>query len=316
MQTILVTGATGSQGTPVARRLLEAGFGVRVLTREAGRAAALTALGAEVFAGDLGDPDAVRAAVRGVDGVFLLVPFFAEPDAALGYGRNVIDSARAEGVRLLVWNPGGEIPPAPTGNPAIDLRLGLLAEVEGSGVPYIVLQPTAYLENLLGPWTREEVAAADTFAYPTPDEVRIQWIATADVAEFAAHAFAHPELAPLNLKISGPERLSGEEVAERFSRALGRRVSFRPMPPREFGEKLGRVFPGMEEGVTRAYELAYAHPEQFSTSVDLEAALAKMPVRLTPVEDWVREHAGAFSPAAEKGESATGEPEAQAASGS
>lgn len=202
-------------------------------------------------------------------------------------------------MRLIVWNPTGEIPPGPTGNPALDLRRDLLAHLEASGVPHVVLQPTAYLENLLGPWTREEVAEGDTFAYPTPNEVRIQWIATADVATFAVYAFGHPDLAPLNLKISGPERLSGEEVAERFSRALGRKVTFRPMPPREFGERLDRVFPGMGEDVTRAYEMAYTNPEMMSTHVDIDAALAKMPVRLTTVEEWVRQHAGAFSPAVE-----------------
>lgn len=301
MQTILVTGATGSQGRPVVERLLEAGYRVRMLARHPERAGDLTARGAEGHAGDLGDAQAVQAAVRGADGVFLLVPFFAGPDAALAYGRNVIGAARDSGVRLIVWNPTGEIPPAPTGNPALDLRRELLAELESSGVPYVVLQPTAYLENLLGPWTRDEVAREDTFAYPTPNEVRIQWIATADVATFATYAFGHPELAPLNLKISGPERLSGEEVAERFSRALGREITFRPMPPGEFGEKLDRVFPGMGAGVTQAYELAYTHPERMSTHVDLGAALAKMPVSLTTVEEWVREHAAAFSPAGEAG---------------
>ncbi|WP_216328506.1 SDR family oxidoreductase [Deinococcus aestuarii] len=299
MQTILVTGATGSQGRPVVEKLLEAGYRVRMLARHPERAGDLTEKGAEGYAGDLGDVEAVRAAVRGVDGVFLLAPFFAGPGAALEYGRNVIAAAREAGVRLIVWNPTGEIPPVPTGNPALDLRRELLADLEASGVPYVVLQPTAYLENLLGPWTREEVAQRDTFAYPTPNEVRIQWIATADVATFAVSAFGHPDLAPLNLKVSGPERLSGEEVAERFSRALGRRVTFRPMPPREFGEKLDRVFPGRGAGVTGAYEMAYANPEMASTHVDLGAALARLPVRLTTVEEWVREHAAAFSPAIE-----------------
>ena len=50
--------------------------------------------------------------------------------------------------------------------------------------------------------------------------------------------------------------------------------------------------------MTGAYEMAYANPELFSTHVDTAAALAKMPVRLTTVEEWVREHAQAFSPVA------------------
>jgi len=297
MKRILVTGATGSQGMPVARQLLDAGFDVRLLTRRPERAAELTARGAHAVQGDLGDRTAVHAALQGVDGVFLLVPFFADPAAGLAYGRHVIDAAREHGVRLLVWNPTGEIPAEVTGNPAIDLRLTVLRYLERSGVPYIVLQPTAYMENLLGPWTRDEVTAQDTFAYPTPNAVSMQWIATDDVASFVVYAFRHPELAPLNVKISGPERLNGDGVAQRFSRALGRPITFRPMPPQEFGMKLERVAPGMGQGATRAYELAYQHPERFSTNVDIDAALAVMPVRLTFLEEWVRAHRDAFSAA-------------------
>jgi hypothetical protein len=66
------------------------------------------------------------------------------------------------------------------------------------------------------------------------------------------------------------------------------------MPAHEFGQKLDAVFPGMGEGVTRAYEMAYAHPERFSTNVDVDTALAALPVRLTSLEEWARAHASAF----------------------
>ena len=129
------------------------------------------------------------------------------------------------------------------------------------------------MENFFGPWTRDELVDSDTFAYPTPNTVEMQWIATEDVGTFATYAFAHPELAPLNLKLSGPERLNGEGVAERFSRALGREIGFRAMPAEEFGRKLDAVFPGMGEGAAQGYAAAYEHPERFSTNVDLDAAL-------------------------------------------
>jgi len=50
---ILVYGATGAQASPVARRLLEDGLGVRALTRDPGspRAKALHEAGAEVVGG-------------------------------------------------------------------------------------------------------------------------------------------------------------------------------------------------------------------------------------------------------------------------
>jgi len=297
IEKVLVYGGTGSQGSPVARRLLEAGFGVRAVTRDLGSEGAgrLRDAGAEVVAGDLGDAGSLRAASEGVDAVFLLVPFFnREPDGGFGYGRNAIDAAKEAGARLLVWNASGEIPPQETGNPGFDVRLRVLDHLQNSGVPYVVLQPTAYMENFLGPWTAPEVAERDTFAYPTPNEVKMQWIATEDVALYVVEAMKNPGVANLELKVSGPERLGGEEVAERFGRALGREITFRAMPPREFGEIIDRAFPGMGEPAAQGYEMAYRNPEMFSTNVDLDAALAKLPIRPTTLEEWVKQHAAAF----------------------
>jgi uncharacterized protein YbjT (DUF2867 family) len=189
MNTILVTGATGSQGHPVARKLIEAGHHVRVLTRDPDRAEGLRAQGAEIVRGDLDDAAGLREAVRGVDGVFMHIPFFtASPADGPRYADHMLNAARDQGVKLLVWNASGEIPPARSGNPAFDGRLDILDAIEASGVPYVVLQPTGYMENFLGPWTREELARDSVFAYPTPLAVQMQWTATEDVGTFAAYA--------------------------------------------------------------------------------------------------------------------------------
>ena len=293
---ILAYGATGSQGGPVARQLLQAGHEVRVLTRRPENAASLAGLGAEVVLGDMGDPASLQRASEGVDAVSLLVPFFtANPTDGAVYGRNAVDAARAAGVKLLVWNPSGEIPPARSGNPGFDVRLDVLGHLEASGVPYVVVQPTAYMENFLGPWTRQEILEADTFAYPTPNEVRMQWVATEDVARFMVYALEHPELAPLNVEVSGPEALNGEGVAASFSRGLDRNIRFRAMTPDEFGSKLNAVFPGMGEAAAAGYRMAYEQPERFSTNVDIGAALEQLPVELTTLEAWVRARSGAFT---------------------
>jgi uncharacterized protein YbjT (DUF2867 family) len=296
-ETVLVYGATGMQAGPVARRLLEAGYGVRVLSRDPAKAEAPRARGATVVEGDMGDPASLRAASEGVDKVFLLVPFFVrDPADTVRYGRNAIEAARAAGVRLLVWNPSGEIVAVRTGNPSLDARAELLGVLEASGLPHIVLQPTAYMENFLGPWTAPELAERGTFAYPITNDIRMQWITQEDVAAFAVEAFDRPELASLNLKIAGPERLNGEGIAERFGRALGRPIAFRPMPPREFGAILDRAIgPGAGDAAAGFYEAAAANPELLSTAVDLAPALEKLPIRPTPLEEWVARHAAAFA---------------------
>ncbi len=291
---ILSYGATGSQGGPVARKLLVAGHTVRILTRDPSKVQGLES--AQVCQGDMADAESLAKASEGTEGVFLHIPFFTErPDDGLTYAKNAVAAAADTGVKLLVWNASGEIPPVRGANPAFDMRLDILDVITGSGVPYVVLQPTAYMENFLGPWTREELVQENTFAYPTPLGVKMQWLATEDVGTFATYVFAHPDLAPLNLNISGPERLNGQEVAERFSRALGREITFRAMPAEEFGEKLDAVFPGMGQGAAQGYAVAYEKPELFSSQVDIEGALTKIPVELTTLETWVERHQEAFS---------------------
>jgi nucleoside-diphosphate-sugar epimerase len=72
----LVTGATGRVGSRFVPRLLRQGETVRVLVRDAAKAAPLEQLGAEVVAGDLRDADAVEKAVSGVDAVVHLGAVF------------------------------------------------------------------------------------------------------------------------------------------------------------------------------------------------------------------------------------------------
>ena len=71
-QIILVTGATGRQGSTAVRHLLEAGFKVRGLTREPNKLEAkrLEDLGAEMVEGNLDDPAKIRQDLNGCYGVF------------------------------------------------------------------------------------------------------------------------------------------------------------------------------------------------------------------------------------------------------
>ncbi|HEY9010783.1 MAG TPA: NmrA family NAD(P)-binding protein [Devosia sp.] len=290
MKNILVFGATGPQGRPVAERLLAKGYRVRALVRDMAKAQPLASMGIELVAGDLDDPMSVTAAMRDQDGVFLLVPFST---GRLEHATTVIDAAVAGGIRSIVWNATGTIPPAPTGNPAIDMRRGILAALEASGIPFVALQPTTYMENFLIPIVADEVAGKDTLAYPIPEAVRCQWISQIDAASFAVAAFSRPDAENLVVEISGPEKLSGSEIAERFSRGLNRAIRFRPMPPKEFGAAL--EFGGGEALVTSYYEQVFANPEIMTTHVDHERAMRLLPIVPTFMEDFAGLHRDVLS---------------------
>ena len=68
-ETILVVGGTGMLRRRVARRLLQDGYGVRLLTRDADRARASLGPGFGYLAGDVDDDAAVGRALEGCAGV-------------------------------------------------------------------------------------------------------------------------------------------------------------------------------------------------------------------------------------------------------
>ena len=66
---VFVTGASGHIGSAVVPELIQAGHEVTGLARSDASAAAVSAMGAEVRRGDLGDPDGLREAAAGADAV-------------------------------------------------------------------------------------------------------------------------------------------------------------------------------------------------------------------------------------------------------
>ncbi|KQM99296.1 hypothetical protein ASE85_11385 [Sphingobium sp. Leaf26] len=110
MATAFVTGATGLLGRHLVERLVQQGWTVRALHRNPSDAAKLRAIGAEPFAGDLGNPAALRKAMAGADTVFHAAALFtmwapAEDfeSANVGGTRNMLTAAQAEHVSSFVY---------------------------------------------------------------------------------------------------------------------------------------------------------------------------------------------------------------------
>ncbi|PYC80841.1 NAD-dependent dehydratase [Streptomyces tateyamensis] len=110
MRQVLVTGATGTVGHPLARLLAERGDRVRALVRDPAAAQRVLPPGVAAVAGDVTDPASVRAALKGCDTVFHTagLPEQWLTDRSLFQRVNVdgtahlVDAALAEGVSCFV----------------------------------------------------------------------------------------------------------------------------------------------------------------------------------------------------------------------
>lgn len=300
MKNILVFGANGAQARPVAEQLAARGYRVTALVRDRVRAAPLVQAGIRIVVGDMDDPAAISAAMRDQDGVFMLISFAS---GRAEQARTIIAAAAAEGIDRIVWNATGSILPVDIGNPGIDMRRGILAALERGGIPFVALQPTVYMENLLMPVVAGEVAQRNSLPYPLPEGVKCQWISHVDAAAFAVAAFERQDCDNLIVDICGPERLSGSQMAASFSRALHRPINYRPMPPAEFGATL--PLGESRHLVTRYYEEVFADPSKATTNIDFDRTLALLPIKPTTMEQFARNHAASFTQSGEARQAAS-----------
>ncbi|ASC71609.1 putative NAD-dependent epimerase [Halomicronema hongdechloris C2206] len=283
---VLVYGATGVQGGPVVSQLLKAGFTVRLLVRDRHKAEFWQQAGAELAFGDLGDHPSLEKANRDVDRVFLQLPLeFTE--TVFEYGRNAIEAAQEAGVELLVFNTSVLVPEAKTGVKALDLKHDVECYLRESGLPYIILRPTFYMENLAAPWSIPSIMQQGTVAYPMPSDFCASWISVEDMAAYVVQALKNPELADSVFNIGGPEVLAAEDIAKKFAHALNRQIDYYPIPLNQFEEQINAVI-GEPVGteITALYRWFVTQP-QSPAALNLDSVLQKLPVQLTPMKDWI-----------------------------
>ncbi|MFP4322017.1 MAG: SDR family oxidoreductase [Anaerolineales bacterium] len=298
---VLVYGGTGSQGGAVVRNLLRQGHTPYILTRNPEKAADFVEAGAQTVNGDMEDKTSLVAASQGMDAVSLMVPaFIPDPTQAPVYAQNAIEAAKEAGVGHIVYNTSGTVINQPTGNPMYDMRLDLIGYLDQSGVPYITIEPTAYLENLLGPWTQPNIVKNDTLSYPVEEDTPLGWIATDDVGALMVAALERPELANRRIGVSGVENVTGPKLAARFSEGLGREITYYAMPLEEFGAALDEVFgPGAGEGGIQGYKFQRENKDLLTMWWDMDDVLAQLPVQMTPIATWAAQHKAAFEPTKE-----------------
>jgi uncharacterized protein YbjT (DUF2867 family) len=294
---VLVYGASGSQQFPVIKALTNKGAKVVATTHQPGKVEILTNAGAQAVIANMADKDRLEEISQGIDAVSLLIPsLLADPTEGLDYAINAIDAAVKSDVKLLVWNTSGFILPVKIGNPLMDVRIDIQDYLKKSGLPHIIIQPSIYAENLLGPWTAPFVKDEQIVNYPTPEEMPIGWIATNDVAAIVAEAIHSPHLVGQSFQLSGIENLTGSQLAEKFSIGLNKKIQYRHMPPKDFGKILDGLFgEGAGKGAEAMYqEITDTNNYPVMHSATMSDVLKKLPITITSIENWVAQHQSAF----------------------
>jgi uncharacterized protein YbjT (DUF2867 family) len=216
LPTLAISGSTGAIGGRVARRLADAGVEQRLLVRDAGDAPDLEgAFPVEVA--DYGDFDGMRAALSGVDTLFLVS--FREAEDRLDRHFRAVDAVASAGVERLVYLSFLRASPEST------FKLGRQhhateQHIRESGVAFTFLRSSFYADFV------SFFTGDDGVIRAPAGEGTVSWISRDDIADTIVAAVLSEAWVGQALENSGPAALDFYQTAEILSRVTGRDISY------------------------------------------------------------------------------------------
>jgi len=293
IETVAVFGASGRQGLAQLRALQASGYAALGVTRAPERLKAL-APDAEPIAGDYDDPASLKSICAAADALFVNGPSFQGTERTLERWTALSAAAAEGGVKRIVFNTSMWTPKTPIGEAIMDGRLAAAEALRSAGVAVCVICPVLFMDNLLTNWVKPRVLSDGVFAYAHKPGLRAGWICLDDVAEVMTYVLSRDDLADAHLCIAGPEDLTPEEIAECFSRQLGKPVRFEHLTPRVFADGLADVFKDVMTIPADMFAMGVAGFYSFNNDLDgqyLRAAWPKelegAPIALTPLAEWM-----------------------------
>jgi uncharacterized protein YbjT (DUF2867 family) len=218
IQKIVVIGATGMLGRPVAQALIQAGFAVTILARNATKAKAMFPQ-ANIMSGDLKDTSSLIKAFSGQHAVYcnLNLPQSTKPDEWLTEREgtdNIIEAASQANISCigfissLVMNYQG------MNNFnwwVFDVKKEAARKIKQSGVASLIFYPSTFMDNFLYTYRRgKRILLAGTSVAP------MYYIAGEDFGRQVAKAFEQFSGQSKEYAVQGPQAYTADQAAKIF----------------------------------------------------------------------------------------------------
>ncbi|MCC6501039.1 MAG: NmrA family NAD(P)-binding protein [Anaerolineales bacterium] len=215
---ILVTGAGGKTGKALVKSLSEV-EDVCAFVHHEGQVSEAKSLGAtKVIVGDLLDESTIRSAVQGVRAVYHICPNMSPDEETIG--RLVIAEAKKAGVEHFVYHS--------VLHPQIEAmnhhwqKMRVEEMLFESGIPFTILQPAPYMQNLLAGW--KSVVEEGVLRVPYSVEAKFSFVDLGDMAEVAKIVLTESTHVNAVYELAGTSPVSHVEVAKQFEGILNRPV--------------------------------------------------------------------------------------------
>lgn len=216
---ILVTGAGGKTGKAIIKSLSNNQEDIYAFVHRQDQVAEIKLSGGEkIIVGDLRDESAIRSAMGGVRAVYHICPNMSPEEDVIG--RLVVGEAKKAGVEHFVYHS--------VLHPQIEVmnhhwqKMRVEEMLFESGIPFTVLQPAPYMQNLLAGW--KNIVEEGALRVPYSVEAKFSFLDLEDLAEAARIVLTEPGHINAIYELAGTSPTSHAEAAEIFSRVLNRPV--------------------------------------------------------------------------------------------
>jgi len=222
---ILVTGSAGKTGRAVLQALLAKGAAVRALVHRPEQIPLITSLGVrDVLVGDLSNQLDMDRICDRVQAVYHICPNVSPDEESIG--QTVIAAAQSARIEHFVFH--SVLHPQTEGMPHHWKKLRVEEQLIQSGMPFTILQPAVYMQNILAHW--ETICDQGIYPIPYPVETRLSFVDLLDVAQAAAIVMTESGHRDAIYELVGTYGITQTEVAGILSQYLNQTVKIKVIP--------------------------------------------------------------------------------------
>ncbi len=255
-ENILVIGGTGKTGRGVAENLIALGHNVRVVGRKT------------TPAFDWDNPETYEAALKDMDRAYVVY----YPDLAVPGAKEAIsaltEKALKAGLDKMVLLSG-------KGETEAEVCEDIVAN---SGLNYTTVRASWFNQNFSEGAFIDYILAGH-MALPMP-EASIPYTDTKDISDVVTKVLLDDTYNGETVTVTGPRKLTFDEVAEIISDKLGRKIQYQPISMEEF--KTGLTEAGLPESfiwlLSYLFTEVLGHSENQTISDDVERILNRKPI--------------------------------------
>lgn len=277
---ILIIGATGMLGKPVASQMIADGFEVSIFSTNKNRASKLFP-NAKIIEGNLKNATEVRNALEGKDAVYmnLGIPVNVKSEAwnpEKDGVKTIIEEAKKVGITRI-----GFLSPKISAYGdwwVMQDKRKAIANIKASGIPYYIFSATSFMDNFNT--TQRDGSKINVVG---KSNVKLHYIAASDFAKQVSKAFSIDSDKSKTYSIQGAKAFKIDEAAELFVNNYSKeqlKVAKAPMGLLKF---IG-VFNPTLGYVTKLMEALNNHPDKF----DAKETWEELGIPTMTIEDFAR----------------------------